>query len=140
MPFPGLGTVFSWQTAGNDPVPVGRLSAVSSFTCGSDLIDITTLGDTDGRRYMHGLRDCGEVTLTGFSDPADAGQSALFAAWRNGTCGTAAVCFADGDTASFQAIVRSVSVGAATVDGAVAFEAVLRVQGGVTFGQYDPMA
>ena len=42
------------------------------------------------------------------------------------------ICFADGTTVGFTAFVRSHTIGAAEVDGAVGFGAVLRITGAVT--------
>jgi predicted phosphoribosyltransferase len=49
--------------------------------------------------------------------------------------GAAEVVFPDGSCATFSAMVKGYTVGAAEVDGAVGFGAVLRVTGGVTVSE-----
>lgn len=72
------------------------------------------------------------MELTGFHDTGDAGQSALRAAYGSGKAGQVEITFPDGDKATFSAFVKRYTVGAAEVDGAVGFGAVLRVTGPVT--------
>ena len=130
----GIGTTFTFTPAGGQATPVGTLSAIRELTCDSALIDVTTLADTDGcRRFIQGMRDAGELRLTGFHMRNDAGQQALRAAYQSGQAGTARIAFPDGLTATFPAIVKSVSLGAAQVDGAIGFSCVLHANGAVTF-------
>ena len=64
-----LGTTFTFNAT-----PVGTLSAISEITCDSELIDITTLESPDGcRQFMQGVRDAGEIRLTGFHVKGEAG-------------------------------------------------------------------
>ena len=135
MAIQGLGTTLTWTNAAGDTVAIGQLTAIGAITCDREMIDITTLTDTAGRRSAPGLIDCGEVTLTGLARLRDGGQTALLAAWRSGEEGTAIVRFANGDSASFAALVRSVALGGAETQSAVPFKAVLRVQGGIAFAE-----
>ena len=130
----GIGTTFSFTPSGGTATLVGTLTAISELTCDSALIDVTTLEETSGcRRYIQGLRDAGELRLTGFHARGDAGQQALRAAYQSGTAGTALITFPDGLKAAFPALVKSVSLGAAQVDGAIGFSCVLHADGAVTF-------
>jgi len=130
----GIGTTFTFTPAGGTAVTVGKLSSISELQCDSEMIDVTTLDEASGcRRFIQGARDAGELRLTGFHAD-NAGQTALRAAYQSGQEGTAAIAFPDGTTASFPALVKSVALGAAQVDGAIGFGCVLRVNGAVTFG------
>ena len=125
------GTVFKFTPADGEQVVVGKLTSVGEIAPDSEEIDVTTL-DSDGyREYIQGFRDSGELELTGFHQKDDAGQSALREAYASGAPGTAQVCFPDGTSASFSAFVKGYSLGAAEVDGAVGFGAMLRITGGV---------
>lgn len=125
------GTVFKFnQTA------VGSLSSVGEIAPDSEMVDVTTLDSEGGyREYIQGFKDAGEVELEGFFDKGDAGQKALRDAYESGGAGAAQVDFPDGSCATFSAVVKGYTVGAAEVDGAVGFGAVLRVTGGVTVSE-----
>lgn len=121
------GTVFRF----NDTV-VGKLSSVGEIAPASEAVDVTTLDSTGGyREFLQGYRDSGEVEISGFHEKGDAGQTALRAAFDSGEAGSAQVEFPDGTLVSFRAFVKSCSLGAAEVDGAVGFGAVLRITGAV---------
>lgn len=125
-----LGTTFTFNAT-----PVGTLSAISEITCDSELIDITTLESPDGcRQFMQGVRDAGEIRLTGFHVKGEAGQLALRSAYDTGAAGICCITFPDGVKATFPALVKSHALGAAQVDSAIAFTCVLRAVGKVVFG------
>lgn len=122
------GTVFRF----NNTV-VGRLSSVGEIAPSAEEIDVTALDSAGGyREFLQGYRDSGEVELTGFHEKSDAGQAALRAAFNSGEAGSAVVEFPDGTVVSFRAFVKSCTLGAAEVDGAVGFGAVLRITGAVS--------
>ena len=126
------GTTFSFTPAGGVKTAVGRLSAVGELTADSEVLDVTTLDSTGGwRESMQGFRDAGELSLKGYHDQSDAGQAALRAAYLTGAAGEAEIAFPDGCAVRFNAFVKSHSLGAAEVDGAIGFGAVLRVSGAV---------
>lgn len=127
------GTTLKFTPAGGEELTVGKLSSVGEIQPDSEEVDITTLESPEGcREYMQGLRDSGEVEISGFHDAGDAGQKALRAAYASGKTGAFRVCFPDGTTAGFSAFVKRHSIGAAEVDGAVGFGAVLRISGPIT--------
>ncbi len=126
-----LGTRFYFTPADGAEALVGMLSSVSEITCDSEMIDVTTLEDSC-RRYVQGAKNAGELRLTGYHQKDDSGQQAIRAAYSTGAAGTARIVFPDGAQASFPALVKSHTLGAAQVDGAVGFACVLRVNGNVT--------
>lgn len=112
---------------------VGRLSSIGELTPDSEEIDVTTLDSEGGyREYVQGYRDAGELAIEGYHASADAGQAAMRAAYAAGGAGLAEIVFHDGSGASFRAYVKSYTLGAAKVDGAVGFGARLRITGPVT--------
>lgn len=124
------GTTLKFTPVGGEELTVGKLSAVGEIQPDSEELDITTLESPEGcREYMQGMRDCGEIEISGFHDAGDAGQRALRAAYASGENAAFCVCFPDGTQARFSAFVKSHTLGAAEVDGAVGFGAVLRVSG-----------
>ena len=127
------GTILKFTPSDGEQVTVGRLTSVGEIAPEAEAVDVTTLDSAGGyREYIQGFRDSGELEVTGFHDKSDAGQSALRAAFAAGKEGEAEICFADGTTVGFTAFVRSHTIGAAEVDGAVGFGAVLRITGAVT--------
>ena len=124
-----LGTTFTY----ND-VLVGTLSSISEISCDSEMIDVTTLDSPDGcRRFIPGVKDAGEIRLSGFHVKDEAGQSALREAYDSGSCFSACITFPDGMQATFPAYVKAHALGAAQVDGAIQFTCVLRANGKVVF-------
>lgn len=130
------GTAFAFTPAGGQKAVVGSLVSIGEVTSDSGEIDVTTLDSADGyREYVQGYRDAGVVTLEGYHAAGDAGQAALRAAYASGRAGEAVITFPDGASASFSAYVKSYTLGAAKVDGAVGFSAALRITGGVEFSE-----
>ena len=127
------GTILSFTPAGGEKVAVGKLTSIGEITPDSEAIDVTTLDSAGGwRESMQGFRDAGELEITGYHVRNEAGQATLRAAYASGAAGAVEIAFADGCKATFNAWVKSHTLGAAEVDGAVGFGAVLRVTGPVT--------
>ena len=132
MPQKAIGTTISC-TVSNTVTRIGRLRSISEIRADSEAIDVTTLDAANGcRQYVQGLKDMGEVTLEGFYESGEAGQAALRSLYASGDVVPFTVTFPDQSTVTFSAFVKSHALGAASVDGAVGFTAVLRLTGGVT--------
>ncbi|MBR5232341.1 MAG: hypothetical protein IKW00_08890 [Clostridia bacterium] len=124
-----LGTTLTFNGT-----PVGTLSSISEISCDSELIDVTTLQSENGcKEFIQGAKDAGEIKLGGFHVKDEAGQNALRDAYTSGESGTVIITFPDGMTVTFPALVKSHALGAAQVDGAIAFSCVLRAVGQVVF-------
>ena len=131
MPQKAMGTTLSC-TVDQTPVSIGRLRSISEIKADSQAIDVTCLDAADGyKTYTQGYKDLGEVTLEGFFDSENQGQNTLRALYATGSTVPFTVTFPDSSTVSFSAFVKSHAVGAAEVDGAVGFTAVLRICGGI---------
>ena len=127
-----MGTSISC-TLNNNSILIGALRSISEIKADSEAVDVTTLDAAGGCRvYAQGLKDMGEVTLEGFYEPSNQGQAALRTLYASGAAAPFTVTFPDNSSLSFTAFVKSHAVGAASVDGAVGFTAVLRLTGGVT--------
>ena len=126
------GTTLKFTPAGGAQVSVGRLTSVGEIQSDFEALDVTTLESEGGyREYIQGLRDAGEVELSGFYDAEDAGQAALRAAYDSGAAGAFEVNFPDGSKVNFSGFVKGHTVGSAEVDGAIGFGAVVRITGAV---------
>lgn len=134
MAVSAYGTSLKFTPAGGVKTTVGRLTAIGEVKPDSEEIDVTTLDSAGGyREYAQGYRDAGALTVEGFYDRNDAGQAAIRAAYDSGSAGDVAITFRDGAEAAFSAYVKSYSLGAAKVDGAVGFSATFRITGAVTY-------
>lgn len=98
-------------------------------------IDVSDLGSS-AREYLVGLKDNGEITLTGFYNPNDAEHGVLQAAAGNADSYTFRITLADvspQQTIDFTARVKAFRIPPLEVDGAVPMEIVLRTTGTATW-------
>jgi len=111
---------------------IGRLRSIGEIRASSENVDVTTLDAPGGyRMYEQGVKDMGEVPLEGFFEAGETGQEKLRALYESGESVPFTVIFPDETAVSFSAFVKSHAMGAAEVNGAVSFSAVLRLTGGV---------
>lgn len=124
----GLGTTLVFNSA-----TVGGLTSIGEITPDSEEIDVTSLDSSGGyREFLQGFKDSGELAVTGYHNKTDAGQVALRAGYASGDVDACTITFPDSSTVTFNAYVKSFTIGAAEVDGAVGFGATLRISGAVT--------
>jgi len=113
-------------------IVVGSLTKIMPPERSTDSKDVTTLDVTDGyKRFLPGLKDGGEVTLTGFFVFADVGQAALEASLDAGTTDAYSIVFPTtiGATFTFSAFVLKFKVDAADLDTPLGFEVTLKISG-----------
>jgi len=126
-----LGTTITFNAK-----TIGALTSIGEITPDSEELDATTLDSQGGyREFLQGFKDSGEVTLSGYYDKTDAGQQELITGYGNGEAKAVVIAFPGGagaGGATFQAYVKSFTLGAADVDGIVGFGATLRISGVVT--------
>ena len=123
-----LGTTISFNAK-----TIGALTSIGEITPDSEELDATTLDSASGyREFLQGFKDSGEVTLSGYYDKTDLGQQELITGYGNGEVKAVVITFPNSAGATFQAYVKSFTLGAADVDGIVGFGATLRISGAVT--------
>ena len=113
-------------------VNIGSLTKISPPERSTDSIDITTLDVVDGyKKFMPGLKDGGEVTVSGFFDSADVGQLALDTAFEAGSEDTYIITFPAtiGATFTFAALVTKFAPGEVNTEDPLSFELTLKVSG-----------
>ena len=115
---------------------IGGLTDINGIDKTADTIDVTTL-DSDGgyREFIASFKDGGEVTVSGFFLPGNAGQVKLESAFESGTKNQFAIEFPVGFGASweFDGVVTGVTTGA-SLEEAVTFEATIKVSGKPNLG------
>lgn len=110
---------------------VGGLTEITPGTVEANIIEITNHGSADNsKEFLGGLKDAGEVSLSGFYDYADVGQAYL----RNniGGSATCVISFSSGSKITFTGIIKSAGEGA-PLDDAVPFNATIKVSGKATY-------
>jgi predicted secreted protein len=123
-----LGTTITFNAK-----TIGALTSIGEITPDSEELDATTLDSQGGyREFLQGFKDSGEVTLSGYYDKTDVGQQELITGYGNGEAKAVVITFPNSSGATFQAYVKSFTLGAADVDGIVGFGATLRISGAVT--------
>lgn len=116
---------------GNTKVEVGGLKSVSGIDASADEVEVTDMGNTDGyREYLPGFKDGGEVTVSGYMDGEDEGQTRMYELLESGDVVNCEIVFPPkiSKTWSFKAGVTKFTT-AADVDDAITFDATLKVSG-----------
>jgi predicted secreted protein len=123
-----LGTTITFNAKA-----IGGLTSIGEITPDSEELDATTLDSAGGySEFLQGFKDSGELALSGFLVKTDVGQAELRTGYGTGDIDQTVITFPDGTTATFNAYVKSYTIGAADVDGIVGFGATLRISGAVT--------
>lgn len=110
---------------------IADLSSIGSPSITQEEIDVTTLDSEGGyREFIAGFKDAGEVALSGFFVPGDAGQAAVYAALESGDVQDFEIIYpaALGATWSFPGIVTAYNV-TTELEDAIGFECTIRVSG-----------
>jgi predicted secreted protein len=114
---------------------VAGLTSISAPTRTAETLDTTTL-DSDGgyRTFTGGFKDGGEVTISGYFEPGDAGQNALDAAYESGEETNFQIIFPAefGASWSFSGVVTSHQGGNADLEELIGFEATIKISGKAT--------
>jgi predicted secreted protein len=124
-----LGTTITFNAK-----TIGSLTSIGEITPDSEELDATALDSVGGyREFLQGFKDSGEVTLSGYYNKTDVGQQELITGYGTGNVNAVAIVFpGSSGGATFNAYVKSFTLGAADVDGIVGFGATLRISGAVT--------
>lgn len=129
----GLGASISHLTAYDSvatPTVIGALTSIGEISPDSEELDATCLDSASGyREFLQGFKDSGELTLTGYHDAENAGQTLCRTLYGTGASGYYWIEFSDGAQVIFTAYLKSYTAGSADVDGLVGFGATLRITG-----------
>lgn len=110
---------------------IAELQSISGLEIKADTIETTNLDSAGWRNYIQGLKDGGEVSLSGYFNPNDTnGQFALYTALTNGTVTSFTISFpsALGAQWSFSGIVTGFT-SSSSMEDSVTFEATVKVTG-----------
>ena len=111
---------------------IANLTEISGLEISADTIDVTTLDSADGyREFIGGLKDGGEVGISGFFDPTTGkGQAEFFTALENGEVNPFTIEFPSsiGKKWSFKGIVTAFTTGVSLED-PLSFEGSIKVTG-----------
>lgn len=117
-----LGTVLK-----KGSTEIAELTSIGGLELSADTIETTTLSDK-WRKFKQGLKDAGEVSISGYFDPTQ--HQPLFDDFKNGAESTYTIEFPPelGAKWEFSGIVTGFSTGAELEDN-VTFEATIKVSG-----------
>lgn len=106
---------------------IANLTSIGGLELSADTIETTTLDAADGfRTFTGGLKDAGEVSISGYFDPTS--HEGLLDDFEAGSVSAYTIEFPFGAKWAFNAIVTGYSTGAEMEDN-VSFEATLKVSG-----------
>lgn len=127
-----FGTTLVYSTGSKT---VGELTSISGIELTADTIDMTSHQSTDRyREYIQGLRDGGEVTVTGVAYPSDTGQAQVLTHYAAGDSQELVMTFPDSSNWTFDGIVTSYHpVTSADIDGKLEFSATFKIDGKPVF-------
>lgn len=114
---------------------LASLTSVDGMEVSADTVECTTLEDT-WRKYKPGLKDGGEVSVSGYFEPGDTnGQVAMYDAFASGAETTFSILFPAtmGASWNFSGIVTSFKT-SAEMEENVSFEATIKVSGQPSLG------
>ncbi len=115
------------------PAVVCGLTSIGELNLTADQIDVTTLDSPDNyREFVSGFKDGGEVSFEGYFDPTDAtGQVEIHKLFESGEQGPFVIEFpaAMKTKWGFDGIVTAVAIGGAELDGAIGFNATIKISG-----------
>ena len=115
---------------------IGGLTDINGIDKSADTIDVTTLDSEGGyREFIASFKDGGEVTISGYFLPGNAGQVEMETAFESGIEDSFEIEFPAGFGASwiFKGVVTQVATGASLED-PVSFEATIKVSGKPNLG------
>jgi len=110
---------------------IAGLKSIGGLELSADTIDVTTLDSGGGYRdYIGGFKDAGEVPISGFFEPGNLGQAAMYDAFESGDTLDFSIIFpaALGASWIFKGVVTGFKTGADLED-AVSFEGTIKVSG-----------
>jgi predicted secreted protein len=115
---------------------IAELTSVSGLEISADTIETTNLDSAGWRSFIQGVRDGGEVSISGYFNSADTnGQYALYTSLTAGTVLSYTITFPAtlGASWTFSGIVTGYTTGAEMED-SITFEATIKVTGTPALG------
>jgi predicted secreted protein len=113
-----------------------ELTSISGLELKADTIETTNYDSAGWRSYVQGLRDGGEVSVSGFFNPGDTnGQYAVYSAFGSGTQTAFTITFPAtlGASWTFNGIISGFTT-SADMEQTVTFEATIKVTGAPSLG------
>lgn len=125
----GAGTAITWNGK-----YIGDVTEIGDLDTSADDIEVTDHESPDGyKEYIQGLKDGGELEVSGNFYPTNTGQSALISDINGGTIRTAVITLPGSvGTWIFDAYVKGFTT-STPIDGQVQFTATLKVTGKPVF-------
>lgn len=108
---------------------IAGLTSINGVSLTAETLDTTTLTSNGGyREFKGGFKDGGEVTVSGYFEPGDDGQVAVYNAFESGDAIPFSIIYPQGASWGFNGIITGFST-SAELEGLIAFEATIKVSG-----------
>lgn len=111
---------------------IGGLTSIGAPTRTAETLDKTTLDSPGGyREFTGGFKDGGEVAISGYFEPGDAGQTDLDDIFEAGSTELFEIIYPPdlGAGYSFMGVVTAITAGNAELEELLGFEATIKVSG-----------
>lgn len=117
------------------PKTVGEITNMSAPELTADTIEMTSHDSADRfREFIQGLRDGGEVTISGNSVPADTGQAQILTHFDANASQEMKITFPDAANWTFDAVCTAAApVTDADIEGKLEFSGTFKITGKPTF-------
>lgn len=127
----GAASVLKYKVDSGSLVLIGNVTNISGPNATADAVDVTSLGDTD-KKFIQGLRDGGDMTISLNYDPALSAHQALQAYLDDNNAATLgwSLEYAGGDKIVFEGPLVAVSPTNST-DGLVTMDITIKVSGAI---------
>jgi len=116
---------------------IAQLKEINGLELSADTIDVTTHDSVSGfREFAQGLKDAGEVSVSGYFYPGDTlGQKAFYDAFGTGTLTAFTILFpaSMGAEWDFNGVVTGIKT-SAPIDDMIPFEGTIKVSGAPSLG------
>ena len=117
-----------------DTTTVGQITSLGGPNQSAETVDVTTLTSVSNyAEFLGGAKDGGEVSVEGFFDGDDEGQSAIMDAYASGVATACVINFPSAmkRKCTFNAVVTAVECGF-TVNEVIPFRSTLKISGAPT--------
>ena len=111
---------------------VGGLTSIGGVEVSAETSDVTSLDNKDGyKEFLGGFKDGGEVSLEGYLDGTDEGQTAGYEAFESQEVVQCAIVFPEAikKTWSFSGVVTKYKAGDASLNDALKFALSVKISG-----------
>lgn len=121
-----------------DGTAVGSLTSIGGVELSAETSEVTALDNQDGyKEFLGGFKDGGEVSLEGYLDGENEGQTAMHTAFEDQELHECSIVFPEaiGKSWNFRAVVTKFTAGSASLNDALKFGGAVKISGKPTLAK-----